>query len=136
MSLAVPDDDELPIDGMGQPGRQLRAANGTPVTWVTNRVLGCAGLIWADLAERSTESGLQPFLLSGMDGGTERPWDTGEAVSEPEDTSVIDRIDAAQVLSGWWWHFAFSDEAHIGLRDIPGIARALVNNPFWDFWWD
>lgn len=33
-------------------------------------------------------------------------------------------------------HHAFSDEAHNGLRGIPEIARALVNNPFWDFWWD
>jgi hypothetical protein len=55
------------------------------------------------VAEESAKSGLQPFLLSGMDGGTERPWDTGEAVSEPEDTGAIDSMDAAQVLDGWWW---------------------------------
>jgi hypothetical protein len=33
-------------------------------------------------------------------------------------------------------HYAFSDEAHQGLREIHEIARALVRNPFWDFWWD
>jgi hypothetical protein len=33
-------------------------------------------------------------------------------------------------------HFAFSEEAHAGLRDVDGIARAIVGNPFWDFWWD
>jgi hypothetical protein len=261
MSLAaVPDDDELCIDGMWQPGRQLRAASGIPVAWVSGRALGC-GRIWADLAGESAGSGLQPFLLSGMDGGTGRPWDTGEAVSEPEDTRAIDSMDAAQVLDGWWWapseeelaedeelremfapfgerfpglapaveeeldpelmrravvqytrvariglvpaarpadilprlgwagaannrtaselavvlrswedrfgarllevgfddirllvsrppqtlraarpiaaeHFAFSDEAHKGPRHVGEIARALVNNPFWDFWWD
>jgi len=261
MSLAaVPDDDELCIGGMWQPGRQLRAASGTPVAWVSGRAFGC-GLIWADLAGESAESGLQPFLLSGMDGATARPWDTGEAVSEPEDTRAIDSMDAAQMLDGWWWapseeelagdeelremfapfgerfpglapaveeeldpelmrravvqytrdariglvpaarpadilprlgwagaannrtaselavvlrswedrfgarllevgfddirllvsrppqtlraarpiaaeHFAFSDEAHKGPRHVGEIARALVNNPFWDFWWD
>ena len=81
MSLAaVPDDDELCIGGMWQPGRQLRAASGIPVAWVSGRAFGC-GLTWADLADESAESGLQPFLLPGMDGGTARPWDTGEAVS-------------------------------------------------------
>jgi hypothetical protein len=33
-------------------------------------------------------------------------------------------------------HFAFSDEAHRGLRHVDQIARAIVGNPFWDFWWD
>ncbi len=31
---------------------------------------------------------------------------------------------------------AFSDEAHGGLRCVDEIARAIVGNPFWDFWWD
>jgi hypothetical protein len=31
-----------------------------------------------------------------------RPWDTGEAVREPEDTDAIDRMDAARVLEGRW----------------------------------
>jgi hypothetical protein len=263
MSLgAVPDDGEMYIAGFGMwcPGRQLRAASGVPVVWVSDRAIG-GGLVWGDLAEESAESGLQPFLLSGMDGGTARPWDTGEQVSEPEDTTAIDRMDAAQVLEAWWWdpgeeelaedeelramlapfgprfpglapavaeeldpelirravvqytryariglvpaarpadilprigwagasnhrtaselavvlrswedrfgarllevgfddirllvsrppqtlqaaqqiaaeHFAFSDEAHKGPRHVGEIARALVNNPFWDFWWD
>jgi hypothetical protein len=34
-------------------------------------------------------------------------------------------------------HFAFSDEAgRMGPRGVTQIAPALVNNPFWDFWWD
>ena len=33
-------------------------------------------------------------------------------------------------------HFAFADEAHKGLRGVGEIALAVVNNPFWDFWWD
>jgi hypothetical protein len=31
---------------------------------------------------------------------------------------------------------AFSEEAHSGLRSVDEIARAIVGNPFWDFWWD
>jgi hypothetical protein len=33
-------------------------------------------------------------------------------------------------------HVMFSDEAHNGLRSVDEIARAIVGNPFWDFWWD
>jgi Domain of unknown function (DUF4253) len=43
-------------------------------------------------------------------------------------------LHAAQPIAAE--HVAFSDQAHQGLRGIPEIARALVNNPFWDFWWD
>jgi hypothetical protein len=264
MSLgAVPDDGMMHIAGTGMThaGRQLRAASGVPVVWVSDKPITSAGIIWTDVAERSAASGLQPFLLSGLDGGTARPWDTGEQVSEPEDTAAIDSMNAAEVLEGWWWavsedelaededlremfapfgerfpglaaaieeeldpelmrravmqytrpariglvpaarpadilprlgwagacnnrtaselavvlrswedrfgarllevgfddirllvsrppqtleaaqpiaaeHFAFADEAHKGPQHIGEIARALVNNPFWDFWWD
>jgi hypothetical protein len=265
MSLsAVPDDGEMYINGMWHAGRQLRAASGVPVAWVSDSALG-SGLVWADLAEESAESGLQPFLLSNLDGGTLRPELTGERfrarVSEPEDTTAIVAMGAAQVLEGWWdnptedelaqdeelrgmlapfdgrfpglapaveedldpelmrravmqytrhariglvpaarladilprigwagaannrtaselavvlrsWedrfgarllevglqdirllvsrppqtleaaqqiaaeHFAFANEAHQGPRWIGEIARVIVNNPFWDFWWD
>jgi hypothetical protein len=50
----------------------------------------------------SVESGLQPFLLSGLRGSTERPWDSGKSDGEPEDTSAIDGMDAAQLLDHWW----------------------------------
>ena len=264
MSLAaVPDDGDGYIagSGMSHAGRQLRAASGVPVVWVSDSPITSAGIIWTAVAERSARSGLQPVLLSGLHGGTARPWDTGEQVGDPEDTTAIDGIDAAQVLEGWWWavseddlaededlremlapfggrfpglapavevdldpelmrraamqytrpariglvpaarpadifprlgwagacnnrtaselavvlrswedrfgvrllevgfdnirllvsrppqtlavarpiaaeHFAFSDEAHAGPRGVPEIARATVNNPFWDFWWD
>jgi hypothetical protein len=291
MSLdAVPDADEMSIAGGWMPGRQLPAHSGstplaqTPIVWVTDKPIGCAGAIWADLMEEPAEPGLdgyraadetfrewpglRPFLLSGLDGGTARPWDTGELFGEPEDTDAIDALDAGRLLAGWWedrvpsedelaadrewgqeyleetlapfgtrfpglasaveeeldpdlmrralfqytrhariglvpagrpadilprlgfcvvnagitgselaavlrsWedrfgarlfevgfdairllvsrpprtleaaqriaaeHFVFSDEAHIALRGIADIARAIVNNPFWDFWWD
>ena len=43
-------------------------------------------------------------------------------------------LEAAQPIGAE--HFAFADEAHTGLRHVGRIARVLVNNPFWDFWWD
>jgi hypothetical protein len=33
-------------------------------------------------------------------------------------------------------HFAFSEEAHGRPGAVDDIARAIVGNPFWDFWWD
>jgi hypothetical protein len=258
----VPDDGEFFVAGTGMSpgGRQLRTASGVPVAWVSDRAVG-SGLIWSEVGEQSAESGLQPFLLCVMDGGSARPWDTGEQVGEPEDIEAVDSMDPARVLEGWWpgpseeelaadeelremfgpfgerfpglapaveeeldpelmrravfqytrdariglapaarpadilprigwagacnnrtaselavvlrsWedrfgarllevgyadirllvsrppqtleaaqritaeHMAFSDEAHKGPTWIPGIARAIVNNPFWDFWWD
>ena len=110
---------------------RTRRGRGVAVAWVTDKAFPAAGPMWADLGEKSTEPGLngfrraeeefqrwpglQPFLLSGLgvdslglsdrvgvrpDGL--RPWDTGEKVSDPEDTTAIDRMDAAQVLEGWW----------------------------------
>jgi hypothetical protein len=138
MSLgAVPDDGEVCIDGMWHAGRQLRAASGVPVAWVSDRALG-SGLVWAGLAEESAESGLQPFLLSNLDDATVWPELTAERfrqqVGEPEDTAAIDRMDAAEVLEGWWWapnedEFAEDDElrelfAPFGTR-FPGLAPAI-----------
>ncbi len=50
-------------------------------------------------------------------------------VSRPPQT-----LQAAQPIAAE--HFAFADEAHKGPRWISEIARVIVNNPFWDFWWD
>lgn len=44
-------------------------------------------------------------------------------------------LQAAELIAAE--HFAFCDEAgRMGLRGVGAIAPALVNNPFWDFWWD
>ena len=264
MSLvAVPHDGEMSLCGIRTPGRQLRAGSGVPVAWVADWAFGSAGPCWADLGEKSARSGLQPFLMSRREGGPAGPWDIGEQVSEPEDTTAIDRMDAAHELQRWWdaqvpgedafaeddklqlmftpffgrfpglapaveegldpelmrralvqytrdariglvpaarpadilprigwagasnhrtaselaavlrsWedrfgarllevgydeirllvsrppqtleaafriaaeHFAFADEAHKGPRYVGEIANVIVNNPFWDFWWD
>jgi hypothetical protein len=134
MSLgAVPDDGQMRIGGMWHAGRPLRDASGVPVIWVSDGPIA-DGLTWAGLAEKSAESGLQPVLLSGLDGGTARPWDTGEQVSEPQDTQAIDGMDAAKVLDGWWWcpdedELAEDEElremfAPYGER-FPGLAPAV-----------
>lgn len=107
MSLAtVPDDDEFCIDGIWTPGRPIRAQHSmarppAAVAWATERAYPGPGLAWARLAEDATTTGLQPFLLSGLDGGTARPWDNGE-FSEPEDTASIGGTDVAQLLEAWW----------------------------------
>jgi hypothetical protein len=33
-------------------------------------------------------------------------------------------------------HFVFSDTAHAECQHVSDIAAAIVDNPFWDFWWD
>lgn len=153
MSLgAVPDADEMSISGMWMPGRQLRTWSGVPVAWVTGKAFSAAGGAWADLGEKPAEPGLRgirhaeeefrkwpglrPFLLSGMSDEPARPWDTGEAVREPEDTEAIDRMDVAQVLEDRWdGHAPGEDEladdedlramfAPFGTR-FPGLAPAV-----------
>ena len=62
-------------------GQQLRAASGVAVAWVSDTALG-SGLVWADLAEESAESGLQPFLIYGQVGGPVLPRETGERFDE------------------------------------------------------
>jgi len=151
MSLgAVPDADEMSIGGMWMLGRQLRAWSGVPVAWVTDKAFSGASLIWSDLGEKSAEPGLrgfrhadeafrkwpglQPFLLSGMSDEPARTWETGEAVGEPEDTTAIDRMDAARVLEGRWGapgenEFAEDEDlrarfAPFGPR-FPGLAPAV-----------
>ena len=257
---AVPDDGEMLIAGLPVPGRQLRVGGGTPVTWVSEKVISYQD--WSEMARGSAKSGLQPFLLPARDGGRLPRYAT-EKLSEPQDIEDVGRMDAARMLERWWrakvptagelardpelrgtfapfgerfpgvapavarelepelmrravrqyarparaglvpaarpadilprlgwagaanhrraselavvlrsWedrfgarlievgfddirllvsrppqdleaalpvaaeHLAFSDDAHKGCQGIADIARAVVNNPFWDFWWD
>jgi hypothetical protein len=89
---------------------------------------------WAGACNHRTASELVVVLRSWEDRfGAPLP-EVGYAdirllVSRPPQT-----LQAAQRIAAE--HFAFSDEAHRGAGGIPGIARALVNNPFWYFWWD
>jgi hypothetical protein len=91
-------------------------------------------LAWPELRKDPAIAGLQPFLLSGLDGTTARPWDRGEFTG-PEDTASIDRIDVARLLSGWWWSDLSDEEFEEGGEELramlgptgrrfPGLAPA------------
>jgi len=89
---------------------------------------------WAGACNNRTASELAVVLRSWEDRFGARLLEVGSAdirllVSRPPQT-----LEAAQQIAAE--HFAFADEAHNGPRWISEIARTIVNNPFWDFWWD
>jgi hypothetical protein len=59
------------------------------------------GSVWAALAQARPETGLVPFLLSGLHHDTERPWDLGE-FEDPADITKLDDMDAAAILEELW----------------------------------
>ena len=79
------------------------------------------------MSAKPTSSSRAPNL-SSHDRSTTARSDAVRLLQAPQTLEAAHRIAAE--------HFAFSDEAHMGLRMVDEIARALVNNPFWDFWWD
>jgi hypothetical protein len=124
MSLAaVPDDDERHIAWTPRKGRQVRALESdseSAVAWVTDQAVPHPGRAWLELAKEAATTGLQPFFLSGLDGGTERPWDDGE-FGEPEVTSKIDAIDAGQLLRTWWEGQVPEEEEYAEDEELRGI---------------
>jgi hypothetical protein len=95
-----------------------------------------AGLEAAELSKQALQTGLQPFLLAGLDGTTGRPWDSGE-IGKPQDTSSIGQVDAAQVLADGWrdapeQEYAQDAELRAMLgpagRQFPGLAPASQND--------
>jgi hypothetical protein len=86
--------------------------------------------------KQALQTGLQPFLLAGLDGTTGRPWDSGE-IGKPQDTSSISQVDAAQVLADGWrdvpeQEYAQDAELRAMLgpagRQFPGLALASQND--------
>jgi hypothetical protein len=101
----VPEDGELQIGSVRLPaGRRIRARHGLggPVAWVTAKPVPDAGRVWAALS-RAHPSGLVPFLLDGIAGSTERPWDKQE-FGDPKDVTGLDDLDAGVVLREQWQH--------------------------------
>ena len=87
---------------------------------------------WAG-ADTRTASELAVVLRSWEDRFGARLLEVGHAdirlmVSRPPQT-----LEAAQRIAAE--HMVFAADAQ-GLRGVGWIARAVVNNPFWDFWWD
>ena len=101
----VPGDGELQIGSVRLPaGRRISAGHGSggPVAWATTGPLPDAGRVWAALSQAHAQSGLVPFLLSGIvPGSTERPWDNQE-FRDPDDVTDLDHLDAAALLREWW----------------------------------
>jgi hypothetical protein len=144
----VPTDGGLRIGAIQLPaGRRIRSDDGLgePVAWATSDPVPDAGRVWAALSEVHAQSGLVPFLLSGIGGDPERPWDTQE-FRDPDDLTGLDHLDAAEVLREDWLHqtteyddydeedegyqdedFAKSiaqDVAPFSRRQFPGLAQA------------
>ncbi len=139
--VAVPDDEELDIDGLWMRGRQVCAnfSESRPpqaVAWATDRAQRQPGGAWSRLSHKAPATGLQPILLRGLDAGdTTRPWDDGE-FSDPQDAAAIDEIDVGRLLQSWYEGAAPEQEeydedeecramlAPFGLQ-FPGLAAAL-----------
>ena len=84
-------------------GKRIRAeyGSGEPVAWVSLRPVPDTGRVWAALSGVHQETGLVPFLLSGLDGSARRPWDDQE-FDEPADVAELELLDAASVLQEMW----------------------------------
>jgi hypothetical protein len=98
------------------------------------------GLYWRQIAEQAAATGLQPILLSGLLGSTERPWDLGE-FENPGDVADIDQCDPAILLAEVWeGHEPSPDELDADSAewwadynamfepygaDFPGLAPAI-----------
>jgi hypothetical protein len=105
MAIAgMPEGGELHVGSVALPaGRRIVAdhGRGDPVAWATIEPLPNPGRVWAALSQAHKDSGLVPFLLSGPDSDTKRPWENGE-FGEPEDTSRLDHLDPGIALAASW----------------------------------
>jgi hypothetical protein len=94
------------------PGGSFAPPEGKPVAWISDYTQS-AGSCWAELAEKASETGLQPFLLGFLERlpfetlppfGDSRPWDSGEVGGDPVDPRDVDVLDPAALLARrWYW---------------------------------
>lgn len=101
---SLPSDGELRLGQIMLPhGSQIRThhGSGVPVAWITSAKVADAGSVWAALSMERDETGLVPFLASGLHHSTERPWDQ-EEFDDPADVSELDTMDAAVILQQLW----------------------------------
>ena len=120
----VPGNGELRIGSVALPaGKQISASyySGEPIAWATVQPVPHAGRVWAALSAAHPRTGLVPFLLSGRDGDTKRPWDDGE-FNDPENISSLDQLDARQVLASGWYDQGHSDDD----EDEDGELAAMI----------
>jgi uncharacterized protein DUF4253 len=107
----VPGQETVSISGAWLPtGSQIHGYGGAAVAWATADAVPIPGFSWRSLTEQAASTGLQPILLSGLHGSTDRPWDQGE-FADPGDVADIDRCDPARLLAECWGgHEPDSDE--------------------------
>jgi hypothetical protein len=134
----LPEAGELRLGAITLPaGRRVGAGvgSGGPLAWITGREVPDAGRAWAALSRAQPDTGLVPFLLSGLDGTAERPWDR-EEFADPADVSELDSLDVTACLRDLWDDLAdAADEdddagsqaylrAKLGpfTRQFPGLA--------------
>jgi Domain of unknown function (DUF4253) len=109
-------------------GRLVTAdyGSGGPVAWVTTDPVQDPGRVWAALSAARDQTGLVPFLLDGLYGSPDRPWDEGE-FEDPADPGGADALDPGAVLADFW------NRAGLGNRpnlrgpfegQFPGLAPA------------
>lgn len=126
----VPEDGELRIGSVRLPaGRRIRSdgGRGEPVAWATSAPVPDAGRVWAALSDVHAQSGLVPFLLSGIAGGTERPWDSQE-FRGPEDMTGLDHLDAAELLREDWQRQTTEYDEEDEEYEDDDFARSIAEN--------
>lgn len=77
----LPENGDVRVGNVQLPaGRQVVAGYGSggPVAWATLQPVADPGRIWQALSDIAPDTGLVPFLLSGLDETTARPWDEDE----------------------------------------------------------
>ena len=100
----LPENGDVRVGNVQLPaGRQVVAGYGSggPVAWATLQPVAGPGRIWQALSDIAPDTGLVPFLLSGLDETTARPWDEDE-FSDPADISELMHLDAGRLLASLW----------------------------------
>ena len=155
----LPEDGEVRLGPVALPaGRRVWAGykSRVPVAWVTSESVTDPGRVWSVLSQARPVTGLVPFLLASMDdrikgdeetravlalardamgrrqGDDARPWDNDDFI-DPADVTELDRMDAAELLTGLWDSYLPPEDQDDGgfrmmrapfSRQFPGLAPA------------
>jgi hypothetical protein len=118
----LPEDGALRVGSVSlPPGRRIIPWHGSdPVAWATDQAVPEAGLVWNELSGLSGNTGLVPFLLSGLHGATARPWDQGE-FNDPADIGELDGIDPGTLAESMWDEAIPSEEEEEDDDEFPAM---------------
>lgn len=84
--------------------------------------------LWSRLRAEHASSGLWPLLLAGLDDEPSRPWADGELW--PQDMSVPEAPDPAELLRGWWHTYTQVDDDDM----LSADERLAVTAPYGQQW--